>query len=84
MEEKYYIARKLRKNPTPQEQKMWNLIKDRKFSGFRFVRQYPIGKYIVDFACRKEKIVIEIDGSQHNEEENIMYDKERTNFLEEK
>ena len=84
MEEKYYRARELRKNSTPQEQKIWNIIKDRKILGLRFVRQYPIGKYIVDFACRKEKIIIEIDGSQHNEDENILYDKERTAFLKSK
>ena len=74
-------ARKLRKNMTEQERKLWNIIKDRQFFGFRFRRQFPIGKYIVDFVCREEKIIIEIDGGQHNEEINIDADNMRTAFL---
>ncbi len=69
---------------TKQETKVWSLIKDRKFYGYRFLRQYPIGNYIVDFICRSKKIIIEIDGGQHNEPENIEYDKLRTQYLEEK
>ena len=69
---------------TKQETKIWSLIRDRKFYGYRFLRQYPIGNYIVDFICRSKKIIIEIDGGQHNEPENIEYDKRRTQYLEEK
>ena len=83
MDIKYETARKLRHNMTPQERKLWNLLRNRSFKGLKFVRQYPIGNYIVDFACRLEKIVIEIDGGQHNEIANIIYDNKRTNFLEE-
>ena len=71
-------ARELRKNMTPQERKLWNIIKNREFYGYRFLRQYIIAPYIVDFICKKEKIIIEIDGSQHNEPEKINYDNERT------
>ncbi len=75
-------ARELRSNMTKQELKVWSLIRDRKFYGYRFLRQYPIGNYIVDFICRSKKIIIEIDGGQHNEPENIEYDKCRTEYLE--
>ena len=74
-------ARKLRKNMTPQERKIWSIIKNRQFYGYRFRRQFPIGKYIVDFVCRETKIIIEIDGGQHNEPKDILYDKERTEYL---
>ena len=74
-------ARKLRKNMTEQERKLWNMIKNRQFYNFRFKRQYPIGNYIVDFVCREEKIIIEIDGGQHNEGVNIEADNTRTAFL---
>ncbi|MBR6301685.1 endonuclease domain-containing protein [bacterium] len=84
MDEKYIKARDLRKNITPQEQKLWNLLKNRQFIGLKFVRQYPIGNYIVDFACRQKKIVIEIDGGQHNEDSAILYDENRTKFIESK
>lgn len=76
-------ARNLRKNQTKQEQKMWDLLRNRQFNNYKFRRQYVIGNYIVDFVCREKKIVIEIDGGQHNEIINIKYDNERTMFLKE-
>ena len=74
-------ARNLRKNMTEQERKLWNIIKNKQFYGHKFLRQYVIGQYIVDFTCREKKIIIEIDGGQHNEEPNIIYDTQRTKFL---
>ncbi len=81
MDKKYILARKLRNDMTPQEFKLWNLLRNRQFEGAKFVRQYPIGSYIVDFACRRKRLVIELDGGQHNEIENIKYDNERTTYL---
>ena len=52
-----------------------------KFYGYRFLRQYHIGNYIVDFICRSKKVIIEIDGSQHNFDKNIKYDNKRTEYL---
>lgn len=66
---------------TPQECKLWNLLKNRQLNGIKFVRQYPIGPYIVDFASRREHIVIELDGGQHNIPENISNDNIRTEYL---
>lgn len=74
-------ARNLRKNMTNQERKFWQIIRNRQFHGYRFLRQYAMGKYIVDFICREKNIIIELDGGQHNEERNIIYDKERTDYL---
>ena len=80
MNSKNIVARVLRKNQTPQEQKLWNLIRNNQL-GVKFKRQYPIGNYIVDFVCREKWLVIELDGSQHNENENILNDNERTLYL---
>jgi very-short-patch-repair endonuclease len=82
MDKKYYTARMLRKNSTIQERRLWNLLKNRQFHNLKFKRQVPLGNYIVDFLCSEIKLVIEIDGGQHNEPKNIEYDHKRTVFLE--
>ena len=81
MYKKYLQARELRQNMTSQEYKLWALLRNRNFNGVKFVRQYPIGPYIVDFACRKMRIVLELDGGQHNEMQNKIYDDKRTEYL---
>ncbi len=81
MDELTQKARLLRKNLTPQEQKLWNILKNKQFYGYKFLRQYPIKPYIVDFICREAKIIIEIDGGQHNQVKDIAYDKVRTDYL---
>ena len=81
MKEQIEKSRELRKNMTSQERKLWSIIKNRQFFGYRFRRQFPIGQYIVDFICREKKIIIEIDGGQHNEIKNIQYDNKRTEYL---
>ncbi len=81
MKEQIEKSRDLRKNMTPQERKLWYIIKNRQFFGYRFRRQFPLGQYIVDFMCREKKIIIEIDGGQHNEIKNIQYDNKRTEYL---
>ena len=75
------LARKLRKNMTPQEHIMWNLLRNHRYKGLEFRRQQPIGNYIVDFVCRQKKLIIELDGGQHNEDEYIIKDNERTEYL---
>jgi very-short-patch-repair endonuclease len=61
------IARRLRKTMTPQEVKLWVHLRASKDQGLHFRRQVPREGYIVDFACLKSKIVIEVDGAQHGE-----------------
>lgn len=74
------LARTLRKNMTKEERHLWyNFLRD---YPVKFLRQKPIGKYIVDFYCAKAKLVIELDGSQHYKKINIEKDTERTEFLE--
>jgi very-short-patch-repair endonuclease len=76
------LSRNLRKNQTPPEQKLWKILKNKQFYGYKFLRQFVIDdKYIVDFICRERKIIIEIDGGQHNRPNDIEYDKKRTEFL---
>jgi very-short-patch-repair endonuclease len=69
----------LRKNTTPQEKVLWYLLRNKNL-GFKFFRQHSIGHYIVDFYCKEKKLIIELDGSQH--QDNQEYDIERTRYLE--
>ena len=78
------LARRLRKNLTSQERILWQLFRNHNFYGYEIRRQSPIWKYIVDFVCREKKIIIEIDGGQHNTPDNILADEQRTKYLEAK
>ncbi len=57
----------MRREPTEAERKLWHLLRDRRFSGFKFRRQVQIGSYIVDFVCSAKRLVVEADGGQHAE-----------------
>ena len=72
-------AIELRKEPTPAERKLWALIRNDQL-GVNFRRQHAVGNYIPDFVCIQKKLIIELDGSQHLEQEE--YDMERTKYLE--
>ncbi|MBW7973542.1 DUF559 domain-containing protein [Bradyrhizobium sp. BR 10289] len=61
------LARRLRVDQTDAETVLWNRIRNRRIDGHKFVRQEPIIGYICDFVCREKRIVIEVDGGQHNE-----------------
>jgi very-short-patch-repair endonuclease len=61
------LARQLRKNSTLVERKLWRYLRSRSLGGFKFVRQEPIGPYVVDFICREKRLVVEVDGGQHAE-----------------
>ena len=84
----YAKARALRKELTPAERKLWAALRQKQL-GVKFRRHtcpggrcqgHAIGPYITDFCCIKEKLVIEVDGSQHLDQED--YDAERTAYLE--
>ena len=79
-----FLVQKLRQNETKQELKLWSLLRNRNFQGLKFKRQYNIGDYIVDFVCLEHKVIIEIDGGQHNEPEEIELDNERTKYSQSK
>ena len=71
----------LRKNQTDAETILWQYLR-RKELGVRFVRQYGIENYIADFCCRSKKLIIELDGGIHNDEDIKENDQERTKNLE--
>jgi very-short-patch-repair endonuclease len=73
------FAQNLRRESTEAEIYLWSLLRNRKFHGFKFRRQHPIGGYIVDFICYSQKLIIELDGSQHRDR--FHYDNERTKYL---
>ncbi len=75
------IARTLRKSMTLQETRLWVCLRDLREHGYHFRRQVPIGPFIVDFADKTARIVIEVDGSQHGEPENARRDVKRDAFL---
>ena len=58
-------ARRLRRDSTDAERKLWYRLRSRTILGFKFLRQEPIGPYIVDFICRERRLIVEVDGGQH-------------------
>ena len=57
------------------------LLRDRRFSGFKFRRQVPLGDYVGDFVCLSRRLVVELDGSQHAKPEQAEFDAQRTQYL---
>ncbi|HSW94477.1 MAG TPA: endonuclease domain-containing protein [Gammaproteobacteria bacterium] len=80
LKNKIKFARNLRKQMSDAEIKLWQRLRDRQIDDLHFRKQAPMGKYIVDFVCHKIRVIIEVDGGQHNEQ--IEYDSERTRWLE--
>lgn len=81
---KFFERRKeLRRKQTPQEEKLWWYLKDRRLLGFKFRRQASIGGYILDFYCAEKGLIIELDGDIHNKSENQELDKMRDKFFRE-
>lgn len=76
-------AKAMRKRMTEAELKFWNAVRAHRLMGMGFRRQVPIGPYIVDFACPSHKLIVEIDGSQHGDDQTMRADAVRTRFLEE-
>jgi len=74
-----HFARLLRRTMTDAERRLWKLLRAKQLGGYKFRRQAPIGKYIVDFVCFKEKLIIELDGGQHADQQ--QQDEARTRWL---
>ncbi|UJD96013.1 endonuclease domain-containing protein [Lelliottia amnigena] len=72
-------SKQLRIEMTPEELRLWYLLRGRRFFGHKFRRQMPIGAYIVDFACFKASLIVELDGGQHQDD--VEYDQRRSAFL---
>ncbi len=75
-------AKRLRKNLTDAERCLWQRLRNRELSGWKFRRQHSIGPYIADFVCIEKRLVIELDGGQHAE--NLESDAKRSEYLKEK
>jgi inosine/xanthosine triphosphate pyrophosphatase family protein/very-short-patch-repair endonuclease len=75
------FARQLREQQTDAESLLWSLLRDRRLGGFKFRRQHPVAPYVLDFYCHDVKLAIELDGGQHNTEEEKQHDAHRSEFL---
>jgi very-short-patch-repair endonuclease len=76
------LSRNLRSNQTDAEQKLWFHLRRKQLGGVQFFRQRPIGEYIADFFAPTIQLVIEVDGSQHQDTKAVEYDHLRTEVLE--
>lgn len=74
-------AREMRRPQTPAEATLWRALRNRQI-GFKFRRQHPIDRFIIDFYCAEVKLLVEIDGQSHLELDQQEYDKARTEYLE--
>ncbi|MDD4928453.1 MAG: endonuclease domain-containing protein [Gallionella sp.] len=72
-------AKILRRNQTDAERRLWYHLRAHRFMGIKFKRQKPAGRFIVDFICSEEKLIIELDGGQHAE--SVDYDQQRDSWL---
>lgn len=72
-------AKTLRSHQTEAEQRLWYHLRAHRFLNLKFKRQKPIGRYIVDFVCAEQMLIVEIDGGQHAEQ--VEYDLRRDGWL---
>jgi len=70
----------MRSNPTDSEAELWEALRNRKLDGRKFKRQVPVGKFIVDFLCSRERLIVEVDGAIHDDQK--AYDASRQEVLE--
>jgi very-short-patch-repair endonuclease len=77
-------ARELRNNSTKTERSLWKILSGFRAQGMPFRRQQPLGIYIVDFFCPSRKLIVELDGAQHYQPGTVVYDEERTRWLEQR
>ncbi len=74
-------ARELRATQTDAESLLWHLVRNRGLCGYKFRRQHPVGRYILDFYCHEAGLAVELDGGGHGDEEQAVYDQQRTKEL---
>jgi very-short-patch-repair endonuclease len=71
------VARALRKRMTPQEVKLWVKLRALRPAGLHFRRQVPVATFVVDFACLKHRLIVEVDGGQHSYDRHVASDSAR-------
>ncbi|MCR5360379.1 MAG: endonuclease domain-containing protein [Bacteroidales bacterium] len=74
------FAKENKNHATEAEQLLWHFLSGNQL-GVKFNRQHVIGKYIVDFVCLDKKLVVEVDGAYHSEQEQMLCDESRTDYL---
>jgi very-short-patch-repair endonuclease len=75
--------RRLRKNATDAERKLWSILRSRRMAGLKFFRQYGADPYVLDFYCPERRLAIEVDGGQHADVYGQQYDAHRDRYLKE-
>ena len=76
-------ARTLRRDDTEAERRLWEAIRHRRLGGFKSVRQFPVGPYFADFACRERGFILEVDGATRGSHMEVSHDERRSAFLRE-
>ncbi len=61
------FARQLRKAASVPEQRLWRVLRNRRLAGLKFRRQYTIDRFVVDFACVEQQLIVEVDGESHSD-----------------
>ena len=74
-------ARTLRKTMSQSERELWRALRAKQIDGLRFRRQHPIGRYIADFVCLERRLIVEVDGGHHTNEQQMLHDKARDHWL---
>lgn len=79
----YEFGRDLRRTSTEAEKILWVQLRNRKLNGLKFRRQHPLDKFVADFYCHEKRLVVELDGTVHDDKEVKEYDETRTYILNE-
>jgi very-short-patch-repair endonuclease len=75
-------AQKLRATSTPAERRIWSILRAKRLAGLKFRRQHVVGNFIVDFVCLPARLIIEVDGDTHGDDEAALRDAKRTDEIE--
>jgi very-short-patch-repair endonuclease len=72
------VAQEMRRALTPAELRLWNALRGKRLARLRFRSQHPVGPFVLDFYCAEHKLVVEVDGSVHQEPAQVVRDQART------
>ncbi len=78
----YARAKRMRRQATEAESRLWYNLRNKRLNGFKFYRQVPIGPYVADFLSHEFGLVIEVDGATHGDAHEVTHDQRRTTYLE--
>ena len=76
------VARRLRRDQTDVERRLWSRLRSRRMAGWKFRRQMPVGRFVVDFCCPDAWLIVELDGGQHSRDNEAERDRMRSAELE--